>query len=360
MSVTVEHYNPAWPTQFQTIKTRLETFLTNVPVLSIEHVGSTSVPGLAAKPTIDIDIIVARENVRAAIDSLVANGNFTDVGELGIVDRHVMRDPEQDPRRNIYVCVDGAFSLRNHLSVRDTLRGNPELRDEYARVKLELAARDTNIVDYVEAKGDVVQKILRVAGLLSEEELAAIRAANFKGERFGALKTERLTLREFILGDAEGFYRLESIPEVVRYQNYGPRTREEAHKSVVSILQNSTAKPRKHVELAVDFEGRLVGRVGALIAKEDEAKAGVQDPPKASLFFSFLPEVQGKGLATEAMRAFIPLLGSPLKLEIECDPRNEGSWKMAERLGFKKTYEAEKVYESKGEWVDSVEYSKLV
>ncbi|PSN71801.1 acyl-CoA N-acyltransferase [Corynespora cassiicola Philippines] len=359
MSVTVEKYNPAWPVQFQAIKSSLEKYLGSVPIVSIEHVGSTSVPGLAAKPIIDIDIIVMRENIDATNKALISNGKFAYLGELGIVDRHAFKDPNQDPRRNIYVCVDGAFQTRNHLAVRDTLRANPELRDEYGAVKLDLAARGTNIIDYIEAKGGVLQKILIASGVLTNEELQEIHQANLKGEKFGAIRTERLLLREFVMRDVDGFYELESQEEVVRYQTWPPRTRKQALEEVVKVLQGSANKPRNHIELAVEYEGRFIGRVGTNIKRlSDDGKA--LDIPHADLWFSFLPEYQGKGLATEAMEAFIPLLGKGLELEIECDPRNIGSSKMARRLGFEQFSLTEKAFECKGELVDSLVFRRLI
>lgn len=352
MSVEVHPYNPSWPLQFLEIKQRLESLLVGVPYLSIEHVGSTSVPGLAAKPIIDVDILVTRDNVRPALDALISNGHFVDLGELGIVDRWCVKDPIQQPRRNVYMCVDGAFQTRNHLAVRDTLRQNAALRDEYAAVKLDLAAKQTNIVDYVEAKSPVVEKILKAAGVLTDDELAAIGKANQKNERHGAVKTDRLVLREFVWADDEPFFQLESQEQVVRYQTWAPRTRDQARDGVAKTIRNAQAVPRTHVELAVEYGGKFVGRVGANVRREGK--------PHADLWFSFLPAVQGMGLATEAMEAFIPLLGRPLELEIECDPRNTGSWKLAERLGFEKFELTERAFECKGEWVDSLVYRKHV
>ncbi|KAF2799831.1 acyl-CoA N-acyltransferase [Melanomma pulvis-pyrius CBS 109.77] len=358
MSVVVEQYNPEWPSHFKKIKSELEIYLKDVTYLSIEHVGSTSVPGLDAKPIIDINIIVARPNTQPVIDALVTN-NFMYLGELGCVDRHALRSPNQSPPRNIYVGVDGAFQTRNHLGVRDTLRSHPKLRDEYANVKLELAARGIDIVEYVEAKSEVIQRILEKAGLLSEEERTAVLIANEKGERIGATKTERLVLREFVMGDVQAFHGLESREEVVRYQTWPPRTLEQAQKEVVATIRSSFEVPRNIFELAVTHDDQFIGRdeVSAEAKKEDEEAA---EPRLANLWFSFLPESQGKGFATEAMKAFIPLLRSPAKLEIECDPRNTSSWKLAERLGFEKISLTEKVYECKGEWVDSLIYQKTI
>lgn len=354
MTVVVEQYNEKWPLEFKIIKKELEAHLQGVDILSIEHVGSTSIPGLAAKPIIDIDIIVSRSNVQAASDALVSN-SFTYLGELGIEDRHAVKDPNQSPPRNIYICVEGAFQTRNHLAVRDTLRENAQLREEYGKVKLELAAKGTNIIDYVEAKGPFLQKVLAASGLLTKEELASIHTTNLKGQLFGATKTERLVLREFAWTDVEPFHTLESNPEVVRYQTWPPRTMQQANEEVVKIMQNAIAPTRTHVELAVTLQAtsEFIGRVGANVNRSSS-------PPHADLWFSFMPASQGKGFATEAMKTFIPLLGPGLELEIECDPRNEGSVKMAERLGFKRTGLVDKAFECKGEWVGSAVYQKTV
>jgi RimJ/RimL family protein N-acetyltransferase len=74
-----------------------------------------------------------------------------------------------------------------------------------------------------------------------------------------------------------------------------------------------------------------------------------------------MPKWQGRGFATEAVEKFIEVLGTkPLELDIECDPRNTGSVNMAKRLGFEKISFRERAYESKGEWVDSLVFRKVV
>ncbi|KAF9728708.1 hypothetical protein PMIN04_004210 [Paraphaeosphaeria minitans] len=351
MPVEVLPHNPAWPSQSLAIKERLAHVLRDVPCKSIEHVGSTSVPRLVAKPIIDIDIIVTRPNVQLAIAALTAAG-FTDRCERGIEERWCIEDPEQEPRRNVYVCVDGAPQTRNNLALRDTLRRDERLRNHYAMVKLNLAAKRVDNVQYVKGTSAIIDKILGAARTLSQEEMEAVNKANKRGERIGATQTERLVLREFVWADGEAYFELESREEVVRYQNWGLRTREQAREQVVGIVSGSAAVPRTHFELAVEHEGSFIGRVGAKVNRDGIAHA--------VLWFSFLPESQGRGFATEAMKAFIPLLGSPLELEIECDPRNTGSWKLAERLGFEQFELTEKAFECKGEWVDSLVYRKHV
>jgi GrpB-like predicted nucleotidyltransferase (UPF0157 family) len=177
MTIVVETYNPDWPRQFAAIATELKEALEDVEIISIEHVGSTSVPGLHAKPTLDIDVIVTRENVQSAIAALEQKLGYENRGELGVPERWALQMSSASPKRNLYVCVQGAQSLRNHLGVRDTLRADAELRDEYGKVKQELAARGLGIDDYVEGKNDILEKVLSRAGM-SENDRHAIRLVN--------------------------------------------------------------------------------------------------------------------------------------------------------------------------------------
>ena len=174
--IVVVDYDPQWPVAFATIRATLETVLTEVPVIGIEHVGSTSVPGLAAKPTIDIDVIVDRLHVGDAIAALESVG-YRSLGEMGVPDRHAFKPPPDSIRQNTYVTVVGCLSLRNHLGLRDVLRNDPGLRDEYSSVKRRLAAATDDIDVYVDGKSDVVRRILGRAGL-DVAELDEIETGN--------------------------------------------------------------------------------------------------------------------------------------------------------------------------------------
>lgn len=172
--IEVVDYDPAWPRRFEALRREYAAALAeaDVPVVAIEHVGSTSVPGLAAKPVIDCDIIVAEADVAAASKVLVSVG-FRPLGELGIPQRWAFKEPERLAGTNTYVIVDGSLALRNHLVVRDTLRADPDLRDEYAAVKKQVGATAANIDDYGRGKNAMVQKILARGGL-SDAERASI------------------------------------------------------------------------------------------------------------------------------------------------------------------------------------------
>lgn len=129
-------------------------------------------PGLAAKSVIDCDIVVASADVDAASAVLVKLG-FEPRGELGIPQRWAFRAPVRLEGTNTYVVVNGSLSLRNHLCVRDTLRANAALRDEYARVKMQVGARAANIDEYGQGKNATIQRILAASGM-SEVDRASI------------------------------------------------------------------------------------------------------------------------------------------------------------------------------------------
>jgi GrpB-like predicted nucleotidyltransferase (UPF0157 family) len=177
MRVTVETYDSRWPRDFERIRLDLEAALREVGLLRIEHVGSTSVPGLAAKPILDIDVVVPTEAVPSVIALLTAIG-YQDEGELGIPGRHALRSPADGLAHHVYVCVEGCLALRNHIAVRDVLRGDPDLRAEYGNAKLALGDRELeDINEYVAGKNAVLAKILKRAGL-SDAERSEIAGMN--------------------------------------------------------------------------------------------------------------------------------------------------------------------------------------
>lgn len=178
MRVRVVSWDPHWSTDFESIRRELADACAATPVRSIEHVGSTSVRGLTAKPVVDVAVVVCRDDVQGAIAALEAAG-YTYLGERGVPDRHAFSAPPAGPSRNVYVAVDGALALRNHLAVRDVLRRNADLRLRYGQLKVELASRDLADMDtYVAAKTPVLQEVLRSSGQFTPDELAAIAALN--------------------------------------------------------------------------------------------------------------------------------------------------------------------------------------
>ncbi|KAJ5168420.1 uncharacterized protein N7482_004014 [Penicillium canariense] len=142
MKVTIEPYNPEWPLKFCAIQERLRLILKDVEILSIEHVGSTSIPSMKAKPVLDIDIIIHGPSLEAARRAL-SNAGYTDCGEMNIPGRFAFRQPgygkldaahgpgtNEVLRCNTYVMIGGCLALRNHLDVKRVLLEDQELREE--------------------------------------------------------------------------------------------------------------------------------------------------------------------------------------------------------------------------------------
>ncbi|MDR7254404.1 GrpB-like predicted nucleotidyltransferase (UPF0157 family) [Nocardioides sp. BE266] len=175
--IEVVEWTPRWAEEFEAVAAVLREALADVPTAVVEHVGSTSVPGLAAKPILDIDVIVAADDASAAISALESVGH-EHRGDLGVRGREAFHAPGP-PRRNVYVCTAGTPNVRNHLAVRDVLRSHDDLRDAYADVKRALADDPTMDIDtYLAGKSAVLQQVLEASGEFSEAELDAIRRLN--------------------------------------------------------------------------------------------------------------------------------------------------------------------------------------
>lgn len=147
-------------TEFERLRARIEAALGDVQA-RVEHVGSTAVPGLAAKPIVDIDVIVGRADVDRAVERLAALGYRPAEYRLEIPDRHALAWPEDEKRHHIYVCPDDSVELDRHLRFRDRLRQDPGLAGEYGELKRELARvhRDDR-VKYGDLKTGFVERAL--------------------------------------------------------------------------------------------------------------------------------------------------------------------------------------------------------
>lgn len=174
--IEVVDADPAWPLVFARLRAAIWPALADI-ALGIEHVGSTAVPGLAAKPIVDIDVIVPPGQVVAATARLAGLG-YAHKGDLGVPGREAFAHPPDTPRHHLYVCPAANTALANHLAVRDYLRANPDAARAYGELKRRLAVRFAEDVDgYVEGKSAFILDILRRSGF-AEADLAAIEAIN--------------------------------------------------------------------------------------------------------------------------------------------------------------------------------------
>jgi GrpB-like predicted nucleotidyltransferase (UPF0157 family) len=160
--VTLVDYDPAWPTLYDGEASRIRSILGD-RVRLLEHVGSTSVPGLAAKPIIDIVLAVEDSSDEAAyVPAMEAAGFVLRIREPEWFEHRLFRDA--DPAANIHVFTEGASEIGRMLAFRDWLRSHEDDRLLYERTKRELAAREWKYVQhYADAKTDVVAAIMERA-----------------------------------------------------------------------------------------------------------------------------------------------------------------------------------------------------
>ena len=179
MRINVIEYDPQWLQTFATLKSHIAAHLGDV-VFTIEHVGSTSVPGLAAKPVIDMDIVVENNAVSLRVIQALAKIGYVHLGDQGVPGREAFKRPENSPKHNLYVCLRDSVAFRNHILLRDALRTNSETMSAYAKLKLDLAEKFAGNIDgYCEAKTEFILNILKQQGL-SESQLAEVAGANLE------------------------------------------------------------------------------------------------------------------------------------------------------------------------------------
>lgn len=175
-TINVVDYNPAWPQQFQDLKTIFNNALGDHVI--IEHVGSTAVPGLAAKPILDIDLIIKDEAQLSTIVPIIKALGYQFMGDMGIKDRYAFNSvselsPDTGigtlwPKHHLYCCINDSLSLNNHLLFRDALRSDPTVAAKYGELKKKLALTTRDMDCYVESKSAFIAETLNQAGLSSD------------------------------------------------------------------------------------------------------------------------------------------------------------------------------------------------
>ena len=159
-TITIQDYDPRWPAQFATLRARFATVLNGLTE-TIEHIGSTAVPELAAKPIIDIDVLLKPAVALPVIISRLASLGYEHQGYLGIIGRETFRIPKNDIAHHLYVCPHGSLEYARHIAFRDYLRAHIEDANAYAALKRKLAARfATDREAYTQGKSEFVEQIL--------------------------------------------------------------------------------------------------------------------------------------------------------------------------------------------------------
>ena len=158
-TIDLAEYDPAWPRLYEREASRIRGALGS-KVLLVEHVGSTSVPGLAAKPLIDVVLVVADSSDESAyVPELEAAGYVLRIREPDWYEHRLFKGP--DTNVNVHAFSEGCEEIERMTSFRDWLRTHDDDRELYERSKRELAAREWKFVqNYADAKSAVVEEIV--------------------------------------------------------------------------------------------------------------------------------------------------------------------------------------------------------
>jgi len=165
--VVVVPYDEAWKKDFTDITADIREVLGDL-ALRIEHVGSTSVPGLSAKPVIDIDIVIKDLSVFDDVVAALKTIGYHHEGNLGIAGREAFKyDGKEHLRKHhLYVCTEDSPELKRHTAFRDYLLSHPEAVREYSRVKEEGAELYPNDIDqYIRHKTPFIESVYREIGV---------------------------------------------------------------------------------------------------------------------------------------------------------------------------------------------------
>lgn len=177
MVIEVVAYNPEWKEWFKHIRNEVWAQVGDL-VLDVVHVGSTSVEGLAAKPIIDMDIVVQNMDDFEEIKTRLARLGYEHQGDLGIKGREAFKlDHEHKYKHHLYLCLVDSIAYRNHLALKKHLTENQDARKRYGDLKLGLGETSENIENYWKAKTEMILEFLEAEGI-EKEVLDSIREDN--------------------------------------------------------------------------------------------------------------------------------------------------------------------------------------
>lgn len=163
-TIEVHPYDPSWREKFNEEVEMLKPIF-GEQLVSIHHIGSTAIPGIKAKPVIDILIVVTDiDAIQEAIDQMESNG-YEYRGENGIPGRRYLRKDTNGIRSyHAHIYQDGHPNIAKHLNFRDYLRAHTEHAQEYSRLKEDLAIKFRHSsVEYTEGKSDFINRTIHLA-----------------------------------------------------------------------------------------------------------------------------------------------------------------------------------------------------
>ena len=163
-------YDGSWVREFEKIRDEIESAIGGL-ILRVEHVGSTSVPALCAKPCIDIDVVIADRGVLPDVIRGLGEIGYIHEGDLGINGREAFRytDKPHLATHHLYVCAEDCEELRRHIIFRDFLREDHEAARRYGEVKTRAAELYPDDIDgYMRYKSALIEELYRLCGMTQE------------------------------------------------------------------------------------------------------------------------------------------------------------------------------------------------
>ena len=290
--IVIVDYDPRWPEKFQ-VHTAILARVLGSKALAIEHVGSTSVPGLAAKPIVDIDVLVEDpSDEETYLPALMQAGYVLRVREPDWHQHRMFRTPELDVHVHIFGpdCVE----VRRNLAFRDRLRACEEDRLLYESVKRKLAREDwPDMNAYARAKTEVVEEI--IARALQEAPIETSQTP----------------------------------PDILSFG--------QVRLHFVRVIPGEPSRdfvPAYHFRILV-ADGSDVGHINFRVGDTEHVRVCA-----GHIGFEVGEQFRGHGYAFEACRAIAPFVRSIYEaVTITCDPDNVASVRTIERLGAKFTDE---------------------
>ena len=270
--VIVSLYDEGWKKDFEDIRAELAAALSGREV-SIEHVGSTSVEGLSAKPVIDIDIVISDKNAFDGVKQALESIGYTHEGDLGIPGREAFKyeGKEHLRKHHLYVCTADAAELKRHISFRDYLRSHPEAVREYVRIKEEGAALYPDDIDsYIAHKAPFIEGIYKelgfvksysyilfdLDGTLTDSGPGIANAFAYAITKMGGTVDDRDSLRRFVgppltdsFGKGLGYSPEDTKKAIVFYREYynemGGNAENSVYPGIEKVLSKLKASGKK-------------------------------------------------------------------------------------------------------------------
>ena len=319
--VVVLQYDKKWESDFKQIESELKDALDGLAI-GIEHVGSTAVPGLSAKPIIDIDVVIKDYSAFDDVVSALGNIGYIHEGDLGIPGREAFKyeGKEHLQKHHLYVCPQDSDELKRHVAFRDYLCCHSDAVEEYSRIKEEGAALYPYDIDkYIEHKSPFIEGIYSKIRYDRGKELKQI----FESENISFVEVSELLVDDYLT-------MVNDYEHVNRYIGgyiggaSEPYTREQEYEWIRKSLEDKALV----FSMIEKKSGEFIGNIEFMDPDGNQAELGI----------ALTAAKQDMGYGTEAVSAMIDYGFSQLGLKrvyLRTNLDNARAKHVYEKCGFR-------------------------